>query len=344
MDEEGAGTTTLFDSSGYGNHLVRYDASENVVGNPGRFGYAVGGWAHVLNIGEDRDRYFADTSLAGTSNLTELTFEFWLKLPANGVRNDPNPFGLGDDDDDRFRIADHGSLEYDNEGIQGTISTGILPFGTWNHVALTWDADYARIWLNGELAAQNRSTGLSPITFLRLGGQHHGNTNFSSGYVDEARLSDVVRYTSSFEPPRVPFNEVNRDIAFTPVEWTIDLDTHGPGIHTIFMIADVSPLGIDNLQDLGGDLIWDEAEVALCADPNDPPQQWGKFVSVREIGDGYLRIGDGFQTDFQGTGCDINSEMDSVFRQFDLPETACLWVMTGGLRHEYCAPLTVLSP
>jgi concanavalin A-like lectin/glucanase superfamily protein/stigma-specific protein Stig1 len=211
MDESGAGTTTLVDASGFGNHLVRSDASEDVVGHPGRFGFAVGGWAHVLNIGDDRDGYFADTSLAGTSGLTELTFEFWLLLPANGVQNDPNPFGLGNDDNDRFRIDDSGSLEYDNEGIQGHLSTDILPFGTWNHVALTWDADYARIWLNGELAAQEPSSGVSAITFLRLGGQHAGNTNFSSGYVDETRLSDVVRYRSAFEPPQAPFDGMHHD-------------------------------------------------------------------------------------------------------------------------------------
>jgi hypothetical protein len=207
MNEDGAGTTTLFDSSGFDNHLVRADASEDVVGQPGYVGFAVGGWAHVTNIGDDRDRYFANTSLLGTWGMTELTFEFWLKLPADGVRNDPNPFGLGDDDDDRFRIDDSGSLEYDNEGIQGHLSTGVLPFGTWNHVALTWDSAYARLWLNGELADQEPSTGVSAITFLRLGGQHAGNANFSGGYVDEARLSDVVRYTSTFEPPHAPFGD-----------------------------------------------------------------------------------------------------------------------------------------
>jgi hypothetical protein len=206
MDEDGSGITALADASGFGNTLVRSDASEGVVGHPGRFGRAVGGWIHVLNTGTDRDAYFANTSLEGTSGLTELTFEFWLMLPASGVRNDPNPFGLGHDDDDGFRIDDGNSLEYHNESLEdGFISTDVLPLGIWNHIALTWSFDDVRIWLNGELAAEQRASSRPVITFLRLGGQRAFNTNFSSGYVDEARLSRVVRYSSTFVPPQAPF-------------------------------------------------------------------------------------------------------------------------------------------
>lgn len=132
-------------------------------------------------------------------------------------------------------------------------------------------------------------------------------------------------------------------LTFTPVDWTIDLDTHGEGIHTIFMIADVSPMTVDDLQDLGGKLIWEgEVEINLCMDPTYPPVQWGKFISIRDVGDEFLRIGDGFQTNFQGAGCDINDAMQNAFVG-SLPETACLSVRSGDVDHAFCAPLNVIQ-
>lgn len=130
-------------------------------------------------------------------------------------------------------------------------------------------------------------------------------------------------------------------LTFTPVEWTIARDTHGAGIHTIYMIADVSPLVVDDLQDIGGELIWEETQITLCADPTYPPVEWGKFISIRDVGDGFLRIGDGFQSNSQGPGCDINTTMQNAFDNFGLPENACLSVRSGDINYEFCAPLNI---
>jgi hypothetical protein len=124
-------------------------------------------------------------------------------------------------------------------------------------------------------------------------------------------------------------------ITFTPVEWSINLDDTDAGIHTIFMIADVRPLTEDDLQDLGGELIWDETHVTLCVDP--------LGISIRDVGDGFLRIGDIFQSNFQASGCDINTTMQNAFDDFGLPETACLSVRSGDLDYEFCAPLDVIQ-
>jgi hypothetical protein len=132
-------------------------------------------------------------------------------------------------------------------------------------------------------------------------------------------------------------------LTFTPVEWTIARDTHGAGIHTIYMIADVSPLVVDDLQDIGGELIWEETQITLCADPTYPPVEWGKFISIRDVGDGFLRIGDGFQSNGQGPGCDINTTMQNAFDNFGLPEKACLSVRSGDINYEFCAPLNIIQ-
>jgi len=136
---------------------------------------------------------------------------------------------------------------------------------------------------------------------------------------------------------------IDCELTFTPVEWTIARDTNGAGIHTIFMIADVSPLVVDDIQDIGGELIWEETQITLCADPTYPPVLWGKFISIRDVGDGFLRVGDGFQTNGQGLGCDINTTMQNAFDNFGLPKNACLSVRSGSTNHEFCGPLNVIQ-
>lgn len=130
-------------------------------------------------------------------------------------------------------------------------------------------------------------------------------------------------------------------LTFVPIEWDLYLDDFGPGIHTIFMVAEVSPLTVEDVEDLGGRLVWGETEVVLCS--NLAPDEFGEFVSIREVGDGFLWIGDGFQSNSQGEGCDINDEMADAFALFGLPTTACLSATTGGSGTEFCAPLNVIG-
>lgn len=211
MDEAGTRVATLADSSGLGNDLVRADTSDSTTGHPGRFGLAVGEWAHETNAGS-LDGYFTNTGLTGTSNLTQFTFEFWLFIQATGVVNDPNPFAFGADDADYFRIDDSNRLEFRSRSLPDErVSTDVLPLGRWNHVAVTGDASSVRIWLNGALAAEGALEAPVAIELLRVGAGSTGNANFSSGLVDEVRLSDGMRYTEPFDPPGAPFCVADAD-------------------------------------------------------------------------------------------------------------------------------------
>jgi hypothetical protein len=124
-----------------------------------------------------------------------------------------------------------------------------------------------------------------------------------------------------------------RDLSFIPVAWTILLDDPdwGPGIHTIFTIADVRPLSEDEVGGLSGRLVWKKKNttVDLCN------------VQVREVGAGYLHIGDGYQTT---EGCGSNpTAMQDAFDEFGMPEYACVAVTVAGRTYEYCAPLNVIT-
>ena len=124
-----------------------------------------------------------------------------------------------------------------------------------------------------------------------------------------------------------PFVQPEGSLTFTPVQWRINLDDPGPGVHTVFMEVDARPLTASLVDGLSGKLIWDETVVDLCR------------IGIRNLEDGFLHIGDIFQT---SEGCGSNpTAMQDAFDEFGLPETACVTVTVGGEDHEYCAPLGV---
>jgi len=111
----------------------------------------------------------------------------------------------------------------------------------------------------------------------------------------------------------------------TPVDWRISIDDARPGVHMVGTIVDVRPLTPDQVEDTSGRLIWDETVVDLCR------------IDIREVGPGFVRIGDIFGTD-EGCGSNPTAMQDAV-DEFGLPETACVAFRVAGVDHEYCAPL-----
>ena len=109
------------------------------------------------------------------------------------------------------------------------------------------------------------------------------------------------------------------------MEWGIHIDEVGLRVHMVCTIVDVRPLTSDQVEGTSGRLIWEETVVDLCG------------IDIREVGPGFVRIGDIFGTD---EGCGSNrTAMQDAFDEFGLPETACVAFRVAGVDHEYCAPL-----
>jgi hypothetical protein len=124
----------------------------------------------------------------------------------------------------------------------------------------------------------------------------------------------------TFEPSSIA-------VQFTPVAWDIALeDSWGPGVYTIRMVVDASPLLPDQLEGLSGKLIWTDTVVDLCN------------IGIDEIGGSFVQFGDIFQT-IEGCGANPTA-MQDAFDQFGLPDLACLKVASGTVEHEHCAPLS----
>jgi len=77
---------------------------------------------------------------------------------------------------------------------------------TWYHVALTWDGSTYTIWLDG--VSQDTSTDSNYPTVntasVYLGARQDG-TQAIDGYLDEIRISDTARYTTTFTPSTTEF-------------------------------------------------------------------------------------------------------------------------------------------
>jgi len=78
------------------------------------------------------------------------------------------------------------------------------------------------------------------------GGGADGSSGFDAS-ADAAIDGGVADSRSGFDASADVASDGGPAITFTPTEWTITVDAVSPGIHRIFMIADVSPLAGDDV-------------------------------------------------------------------------------------------------
>lgn len=91
------------------------------------------------------------------------------------------------------------------EDVKGYIfSPFTLPFDEWHHIALTYDTEVFRLWLDGRLAAETPAVGLpSPSPYHpsgqegrpAIGANNRLDWNWTDGLIDEFRVSRGARYS-----------------------------------------------------------------------------------------------------------------------------------------------------
>ncbi len=91
-------------------------------------------------------------------------------------------------------------------GVSSMTGTTVIQAGTWYHVAITRNGGNVAMYLNGvqETTGSGFSiTGGQGIYPIFIGG-NSGTARFQ-GYMDDLRISKMVRYTGTFTPPAAPF-------------------------------------------------------------------------------------------------------------------------------------------
>lgn len=174
--------------------------------------------------------------------VSEFTFEWWMKAnagenPSTDVlcnQNDGWIHGNIIFDRDIWNSGDYGDYGISltngrvafgvNNGSSGTTVCGSTSVtdGQWHHVAVTrsYPGGNLRIFVDGVLDGERdgpngdvsyrdgRSTTRPDDPYLVIGAEKHdAGSNFPSysGWVDELRISNVIRYSSNFTPPTQPF-------------------------------------------------------------------------------------------------------------------------------------------
>ena len=103
-----------------------------------------------------------------------------------------------------FTISSTGVLAFYATGITTAWFYGAstLALDSWNHVAVTFDGSTLTLWVNGVADATLSVSGAITDTGNLLAfGTDVGHTVWFAGIVDEARISDLARYTDTFIPP-----------------------------------------------------------------------------------------------------------------------------------------------
>lgn len=95
--------------------------------------------------------------------------------------------------------------------IQGTSYQNVIDFspvvGEWFHFALTGNNKAIKVYINGTLKSSFTISNTLANSNLLIGlNPGQGDTGSIEGYLDEFRISDVVRWTSNFTPPTEPYS------------------------------------------------------------------------------------------------------------------------------------------
>jgi hypothetical protein len=172
----------------------------------------------------------------------DFTIEFWMR--AYGAENPSGPCVTGNDawirghsiiDRDVFGPGDYGDYGISlyggriafgtNNGSSGASICGAtnVADGDWHHIAVTRRASDGRlqIYVDGGLDASGsgptgnlsyrigRSTAWENDPFIVIGAEKHdinrNNYPSYSGWLDELRISNTLRYTGAFDIPTGPF-------------------------------------------------------------------------------------------------------------------------------------------
>lgn len=87
--------------------------------------------------------------------------------------------------------------------------TGALTVNGWQHIAVVKDGSVWRVYVNGiQLYSGTPGGTMNPPDTISFGGMYNGVAAAWQdwpGYIDEARVSKSVRYTSNFTPATTPF-------------------------------------------------------------------------------------------------------------------------------------------
>jgi hypothetical protein len=100
----------------------------------------------------------------------------------------------------------NGQISFFKDGSGGSSPTSILTNDTWHHIAIVRTGSTGNVYVDGNLQI-TRTIGTDDYSShtVLLGNNVFDTSGYLSGYIDEYRNSNIVRYSSNFTPPTSAF-------------------------------------------------------------------------------------------------------------------------------------------
>ena len=90
-------------------------------------------------------------------------------------------------------------------GSSGTLGTTVLDLGTWYHCAVTIDGNAIKVYLNGNLEISATYSLPRAVGMLRINGWTDNSNWLANCYIDEFRVSNIIRWTTNFTPNTIEY-------------------------------------------------------------------------------------------------------------------------------------------
>ncbi len=268
------GSTTFTDSSSGGHTITKSGTPKHVVPKIGTGMGAFDGTGDYLSAADSVAWDFLPSSgytvEAWVSMTTHAGTDFIIGQSVNGN----NYWMLGHEDGAGLRFE-----SYSGGSLVLNITGGEITDSNWHHIALVRDGNDIEIFKDGASVATGTTS--STATFageLRIGeGAAHGAMD---GYVDEVRISNTARYTSSFTPSTTAFTD--------DIDTLLLLHTDGGGPGTQGSSTNIGQ----------GTYFYDDATNAIFYDSGVP--KYKSIIKFDGSGD-YLSLADSSDWDMMNT-------------------------------------------
>ena len=133
----------------------------------------------------------------------EFTIECWIKLNTIAAGS-KTIFDMrsGATELAPYLYVDGANIKYFNNGSVTITGATNLVVGTWYHVAISRSGTDTKLFLNGtqEGSTYSDSSNYGSTKPIRIGGDYAGSA-ITTGYIDDLRVSNTARYTTTFTAP-----------------------------------------------------------------------------------------------------------------------------------------------
>ena len=185
----------------------------------------------------------------------DFTSEFWIYSSSIRSQNctlwDFRISGIG-----LLLTNFNGQISFFKDGSGSSSPTSILTNDTWHHIAIVRTGSTGNVYVDGNLQI-TRTIGTDDYSShtVLLGNNVFNSSGYLSGYIDEYRDSNIVRYSSNFTPPTSAFTVDDNTYSLLHFDGadgsTVIVNSAAPEAIDVTGTAVITPTGVEATAETG---------------------------------------------------------------------------------------------